>query len=167
MTCEEKCNGECGDVCPVIQRKRHDIDEYTKKLRHIIATAIPFKNKEDEQKIKFAIWDDDKINPPPCKDFEDWEMESLKPYDVPEEISIGIWKDYPKGQNQYIQFAFIKHEPKEEAESQIKNKLIKDITQKVYGERADVGDSSLSLISDFEVWLINYMEQFSIERIKK
>lgn len=98
-----------------------------------------------------------------------WQMEKMKPYDLPEGIELEIQEletnetRFSDGGGYRQKFAFIK---KQQPEHNDKNKFIKDVVQQVYGARADAGDSSLSLISDFEIWLIKYMENFRIERIK-
>lgn len=42
--------------------------------------------------------------------------------------------------------------------------LIKDILNKVYGERCTCNDSSLVVITDLEIWLINYLQNYKIEK---
>jgi len=154
----------------------HDLVKYKRDCEQAIANGIKFKKKEDIEKLEIICFAIDQkyedinfiinfgiLYPHIREKFEKWSMPKMKPYDVPEGIEVlSANGETVKHGNL---FAFIKHKPKEEVESQAKNKLIKDITQKYYGARADAGDSSLSLISDFEVWLINYMEGYTVERL--
>ena len=169
MGCEDYRSGNGFCICK----------KYEKDYEQAIANGIEFKDQEEIKKLVIG-------NMPPRGASE---MESLKPYPVPYGIEIEVIGN----SSSPIPFAVIKHRtkvysfadfianklpalnsianqmfeerPKDETQD-AKNKMIKDITQKFYGARADAGDSSLSLISDFEIWLINYMEEFRIERIK-
>lgn len=127
-----------------------------KQVQQVIANGILFKNKEDEERLVENLIERYQFT-----------LEKFKPYDAPEGVIIRVEKQYKSFEDAHPKlFAFIRNEPKEEDKSQAKNNLIKDVTQQFYGARADAGDSSFSLIHDFEIWLINYMDGYKVERIK-
>lgn len=49
----------------------------------------------------------------------------------------------------------------------MKSELVRDIVNKIYGERATAQDSPLSLITDFEIWLIERIEKFESEAARE
>lgn len=94
------------------------LERYQAACEQAIANGIEFKEKDDVKQIEHTLC----YNGDMETDFNEWQIEEMKPYPLPEGIELEIrvedWKGSPIVE-QKCQFAFIKkHEPKEEVESQ-------------------------------------------------
>ncbi len=121
------------------------IDElYQEDCKQAIANAIPFKEKDDEQKVIFYM------SPVSDADSLVWQPEENKPYEVPNGITIRIEKQFRHKELKYrtteedgwlplmsdkqldkefLEFrtvAFLVHEKKEETQEELVTSLIRE-----------------------------------------
>lgn len=61
------------------------LNEYKQLVETARLSALPV-SKESEEKVKWLIWDDDVQTPPPCRDFENWQPNQTKEYQIEAEL---------------------------------------------------------------------------------
>ena len=94
LTCNVKCDGYCGDVCPEIRSNRieneRQIQVYKNKIQQARASALPVAD-ESKEKVNLEIWwqctpdtgDDMKLK---AISFDDWQPDFTKEYRIEAEF---------------------------------------------------------------------------------